>query len=76
VISPHLITEAAAYIMAAISGGIVSKAVIMEKPFSERFTKVIQDSLVIFVVAILLLLIAAYVESNITQALLDIIGLR
>jgi len=76
VVAPHLITEASAYIMAAISGGIVSKAVIMEKIFSERFTKVVQDALVIFVVAIGLLVVAAYVESNITHALLDIVGLR
>lgn len=75
VVAPHLLTEASAYIMAAISGGIISKAVILEKPFSERFTKIIQDALVIFVVAILLLLIAAYVESNITNNLFNLVGL-
>jgi len=76
VVAPHLITEASAYIMAAISGGIVSKAVILEKVFSERFTKVVQDALVIFAVAIGLLVIAAYVESNITHTLLNIVGLK
>lgn len=74
-VTPHLVTEASAYIMAAISGGIVSKAVILEKLFSDRFTKVIQDALVIFFVAIVLLVVAAYVETNITQNLFKLVGL-
>ena len=61
--------------MDAISGGIVSKAVILEKLFSDRFTKVIQDALVIFFVAIVLLVVAAYVETNITQNLFKLVGL-
>lgn len=74
-ITPHMLTEAAAYIMAAISGGIVSKAVILENAFSERFTKIIQDALVIFFVAVVLLVFAAYVESNITPKLFNLVGL-
>lgn len=74
-VAPHMISEAAAYIMAAISGGIVSKAVILEKAFSPRFTKTVQDALVIFFVAIMLLLVAAYIESNITQNLFKFVGL-
>jgi uncharacterized membrane protein SpoIIM required for sporulation len=61
--------------MAAISGGIVSKAVILEKAFSKKFTKVVQDALVIFFVAVILLLIAAYVETNITHNLFKVVGL-
>ena len=69
IVTPHLVTEASAYIMAAISGGIVSKAVIMEKAFSERFKKIIQDALVIFFIAVILLIIAAFIETSITNKL-------
>ena len=75
VVAPHLVTEASAYIMAAISGGIVSKAVIMEKPFSERFKKIIQDALVIFFIAVILLIIAAFIEASITKKLALLLGL-
>lgn len=74
-VAPHLIAEASAYIMAAISGGIVSKAVIMEKPFSERFKKIIQDALVIFFIAVILLIIAAFIETSITGKLALLLGL-
>ena len=74
-VTPHLATEASAYILAAISGGIVSKAVIMEKLFSERFMKIIKDAFVIFIVASALLLVAAYIESNVTSKLFQFFGL-
>ena len=74
-VAPHLVAEASAYIMAAISGGIVSKAVIMEKPFSERFKKIIQDALVIFFIAVVLLIIAAFIETSITGKLALVLGL-
>ncbi len=72
---PHMITEASAYIMAALSGGIVSKAALFEKVFSERFTRVIQDALFIFGFAILLLLFSAYIESHITKGIFNMFGL-
>jgi uncharacterized membrane protein SpoIIM required for sporulation len=73
-VGPHLVTEASAYVLAAISGGIVSKAAIKEKPFSTRFTKVVKDALVIFMVAVFFLVIAAYVESHVTGKLLNFVG--
>ena len=74
-VMPHLITEAGAYIMAAISGSIVAQAAMYEKPFSERFVKVFKSALVLFFAAVALLLAAAYVESNITKKLLMFFGL-
>lgn len=72
---PHMITEASAYIMAALSGGIVSKAVLFEKIFSERFTKVVQGALVIFFFAVLLLIVSAYIESHITRLIFNLLKL-
>lgn len=71
IVSPHMLTEAASYLMAAISGGIISKATLRERLFSDRFTKTVQDGLVIFGVALILLIIAAYVEVNFTGKIIS-----
>jgi len=63
---PHMFFEAAAYFMVAISGAIVGRASLTEKFLSDRFTKVVQDAVVIFFVAVLVLLLAAYIETFIT----------
>lgn len=67
-VAPHMLSEAAAYILAAISGGIISKAVILEKIFSQRFKKIILDALVIFALALVLLLVAAYIEAYLAKS--------
>jgi uncharacterized membrane protein SpoIIM required for sporulation len=61
-ILPHLITEAFAYVSAAIVGGIVSKAVIGEKVGSERFRRVLTDALLIMLMGLLLVIIGATIE--------------
>jgi len=60
---PHLLLEAISYILAAVSGGVISKAVIREKIFSTRFNQIIEDSMMLFILAIIVLFVAAYVES-------------
>jgi uncharacterized membrane protein SpoIIM required for sporulation len=67
----HMLLESGAYFLAIISGGIASKGVIKEKPFSENFNKIIQDSLIMFVIAIIVLVIAAYIESYISPSLIN-----
>ena len=74
-VSPHMVTEASAYVLAAIAGGIVSQAVIRERLFSRRFSKVVQSALVIFAFAAVLLLAAAYTEASITNNLLRFFGI-
>jgi len=64
---PHMMLEASSYFIAAISGGIVSKAVLREKPFSKRFTQIVNDGLIMFIVAMLVLVVAVYVETYITR---------
>ncbi len=72
---PHLILEASSYFIAAISGGIVSKAVIREKPFSKRFTQIIEDGLMMFIIAIIVLIIAVYIEANVAGYFVSFFGL-
>lgn len=61
-ILPHLITEAASYISAAIVGGVVSKAVIREELFSKKFHHIITDAIILMVMAVLFILLAAVIE--------------
>ncbi len=59
---PHMITEAVAYISAAVVGGIVSKAVLREKLFSRKFHHILTDALIFLAIGIVLVLIAGIIE--------------
>jgi len=59
---PHMMTEGAAYIGAAIVGGIVSKAVLREKLFTKRFNYVVYDALAFLVFGLVLVIIAGIIE--------------
>jgi uncharacterized membrane protein SpoIIM required for sporulation len=72
---PHMILEASAYFLAAISGGIVSKAVIREKTFSKKFNQVVQDGFVMFIIAVFVLIIAVYIEAFVTGHLVSLFQL-
>ncbi len=72
---PHMILEASSYFIAAISGGIVSKSVLREKLFSKRFTQIIEDGLMMFVIAVVVLVVAVYIEANVTGYVVQFFGL-
>lgn len=63
---PHMFLEAGAYFMATISGAVIGQAVLTEKIFSERFTKAVKDALTLFGIAVIILILGAYVESHLT----------
>ncbi|MFH1438948.1 MAG: stage II sporulation protein M [Candidatus Woesearchaeota archaeon] len=58
----HMITEALAYFTAAVSGGILSKAVMREDIFSEKFHHILSDALMILLIGFTLVVIAAIIE--------------
>lgn len=62
-ILPHMITEAVSYISASIVGGVVSKAVIREKIGSKKFKHVMTDALIFCGLALILIIIAAFIEA-------------
>jgi stage II sporulation protein M len=59
---PHMIAEASSYFLAVFAGGIISKAVIKERMDSKRFYHVLLDGIVIFGLALVILLLAAWLE--------------
>jgi uncharacterized membrane protein SpoIIM required for sporulation len=62
----HGIPEIAAYFVGAIAGGIISVAIIRHDMRSEKFWVILQDSLNLFIIAILILVVAALMEVFIT----------
>lgn len=60
---PHMIVEAMGYFLAIIAGGVISKAIIREKQGNNKFHKVFKDGMLFFGIAIILLILAAVLES-------------
>lgn len=59
---PHMFTEAASYLTAAIAGGILSKAVLQEKFGTKKYNIVLKDTLVFLVLGFLIVIAAAFLE--------------
>ena len=65
----HGIPEVLAYFFAAIAGGVLSESFIKEKFFSKGFFKIVQNALVMLLLAIFVLYIAAVIEIDISKQL-------
>ena len=63
VVFPHMIIEAISYFLAAISGSMISKDVILEKFASDRFFEVFGFNLYLLLFALGFLLLGAFVET-------------
>ncbi|MBW3003541.1 stage II sporulation protein M [Candidatus Woesearchaeota archaeon] len=72
---PHLVAEASSYLLAAVSGGVISKAVIREKFMSSRFKKIVTDGFLIFGIGVLVLVIGAYIEASASGTIISFFGL-
>ena len=65
----HGIPEIAAYFLVAMSGGLISAAVIRHEMGTEKFWEVLQDSLNLVIIAVVVLFIAALMEVYLTPVL-------
>lgn len=65
----HGIPEIAAYFIAALAGGIISVAIIRKDLRGERTWKILQDSLILIIIALIILVIGALIEVYITPKL-------
>ncbi|MEK6894042.1 MAG: stage II sporulation protein M [Nanoarchaeota archaeon] len=65
----HGLPEIGAYFVAALAGGMISFAVIRREIGTEKFWKVLQDSLNLIILAIIVLFLAALLEVFITPLL-------
>ncbi|MBU2561693.1 MAG: stage II sporulation protein M [Nanoarchaeota archaeon] len=69
----HLLPEISGFLMAAIAGGVVSKAVLCEKKGSKRFKNVFKDATILMLIAIGLVLISSLLEVFVTARLFKIV---
>ncbi|HII71448.1 TPA: stage II sporulation protein M [Candidatus Woesearchaeota archaeon] len=65
----HLIPEVSGFLVAAIAGGVVSKAVMMEKRSSQRFRNVFKDAFILVLIAVGLIILGALLETFVSSAL-------
>lgn len=59
---PHMVTEAASYIVAAIVGGVIAKAIIREKLWSKQFYHILEDGALLAFAGFLLVVLAGVIE--------------
>ena len=62
----HGVPEIAAYFIGALAGGIISVAIIRKDLQGEQTWKIIQDSLLLVIIAIVILMVAAVMEVYLT----------
>ena len=63
VVFPHMVLEAFSYICSATAGGVISKGLIGEQFFSERFRFIIKNIIILLIFALLVLVIAVTIET-------------
>ena len=62
----HLLPESAGYILTAIAGATLSRAIIHEKLAEEQFRNVLKNCFILLVLSIMLIFVAAFIETYIT----------
>ena len=67
----HGIPEIAAYFVAALAGGIISVAIIRKDLREERLWGILQDSLLLFIIAIVILIISGLMEVYLTPGIIS-----
>jgi len=59
---PHMVTEALSYVVAAIMGGVIAKAIIREKMWSKKFYHILEDGLLLALFGFILVVLAGVIE--------------
>ncbi len=67
IVFPHMMIEAISYFLAAISGSVISKDVLLEQFASSRFMEVFGFNLYLFLFALIFLVIGAGVETFVLE---------
>lgn len=69
----HLIPELSGFVIAAIAGGVVSRAIIREKFGSQGFKNVMKDALVLLLISAGLIILAAFLEVFVSGRLVKLV---
>ncbi|MCK4589824.1 MAG: stage II sporulation protein M [Nanoarchaeota archaeon] len=65
----HMIPEVSAYLLAAIAGGVLSKAIMKEKFLSPNFIKILKNSGLLLLIALTVLFVATIIEVKLSKKL-------
>jgi uncharacterized membrane protein SpoIIM required for sporulation len=76
IFSVHMVPELLGFLLAAIAGGVVSKAVMQERFMSEGFRNVIKDAFLLFAISAVIIVIAAFLETYVTTYLFNVFIVR
>ena len=68
--SLYIIPEISGFLLAAIAGGVVSKAVVVEQFLEAPFRNVVRDAFLLLLYSLLILLIAAFLEAYVGVGLI------
>ena len=68
----HLIPEVGSYLLAAIAGGVLGKAILKEKLWSKRFFRIVKDAVILMVLSVIVLYIGAIIEIMISKQLFSL----
>jgi uncharacterized membrane protein SpoIIM required for sporulation len=68
-VTPHIIIEFLAYFIVAVSGGLISVAINKHRMKSKAFRKIVADALILLVIALVCIIVAAFVETYIISIL-------
>jgi hypothetical protein len=60
---PHLILESGSYFLAVVAGVIVSRAVVSQTTFSQKFNVMLKDALILFSISLFFVALGAFIES-------------
>lgn len=66
-VTPHVLLEGSSYILAAMAGGLISRAILKDGFGTKRFNEALQDNATIIGLAILCLVIGVLVETYVLQ---------
>ncbi len=72
IFSVHMVPELLGFLLAAIAGGVVSKAVMQERFLSGPFKNVMKDAFLLFIIAAAIIVISAFLETYVTTGLFNI----
>ncbi len=69
----HLVPEISGFLLAALAGGVISKAVIKEKRNSVAFRNVFKDATILITMAFLFIVLSAFLETFVTTSLFRLV---
>lgn len=71
IFSVHMVPELLGFLLVAIAGGVISKAVMKERFLSNNFRNVMRDAFMLFIIAAFVIVLAAFLETYVTTWLFN-----